>query len=78
MTKASAEKTFEQAVARLEKIVKALDSGDLALDEALRLFEEGVKLAGTCSKQLTEAQGRLEVLTKKPDGSTEAEPLDTI
>ena len=78
MTKAPAEKTFEQAVARLEEIVKALDNGDLPLDEALKLFEEGVKLAGICSSQLSDAQGRLEKLTKKPDGSTEVEPMDTI
>lgn len=78
MTKASAEKTFEQAVARLEEIVKALDDGDLKLDEALKLFEEGTKLARICSSRLSEAQGKLESLSKKPDGSMEAEPMDTI
>lgn len=78
MTKASAEKTFEQAVARLEEIVKALDDGDLKLDEALKLFEEGTKLARICSNRLSEAQGKLELLSKKPDGSMEAEPMDTI
>ena len=72
------DKTFEESVARLEEIVKALDNGDLALDEALKLFEEGVRLAGDCSKQLTHAQGKLEQLTKKVDGEMEAEPLDTI
>lgn len=71
-------KTFEESVARLEEIVKALDNGDIALDDALKLFEEGVRLAGDCSKQLTDAQGKLEHLTKKADGSMEAEPLDTI
>lgn len=72
------DKTFEESVARLEEIVRALDNGDLALDEALKLFEEGVRLAGDCSKQLTDAQGKLEQLTKKADGKMEAEPLDTI
>lgn len=78
MTKASAEKSFEQAVGRLEEIVKALDNGELALDEALKLFEEGVNLAGACSKQLEEAQGKLEILSRKADGSTQIEPMDTI
>lgn len=72
------DKTFEQSVARLEEIVKALDNGDIALDDALRLFEEGVRLAGDCSRQLTDAQGKLEMLTKKADGEMEAAPLDTI
>ena len=70
--------TFEQSVARLEEIVKALDNGELALDDALKLFEEGVRLAGDCSKQLSDAQGKIEQLTKKADGSMETEPLDVI
>ena len=67
---------FEQAIARLEEIVQALDGEELSLDESLALFEEGVKLAKECSKQLTKAQGRLETLVKKPDGSSDSEPLD--
>ncbi len=68
--------TFERAIARLEEIVGALDGGELSLDESLALFEEGVKLAKQCSKQLTKAQGRLETLVKKPDGLSDIEPLD--
>ena len=68
--------TFEQAISRLEEIVQALDGGELPLNESLRLFEEGVKLARECSKQLAEAQSQLETLVKKPDGSLDTEPLD--
>ena len=68
--------TFEQAISRLEEIVQALDGGELPLNESLRLFEEGVKLARECSKQLAEAQSKLETLVKKPDGSPDTEPLD--
>jgi len=68
--------TFEQAISRLEEIVQALDGGELPLNESLRLFEEGVKLARECSKQLAEAQSKLETLVKKPDGSLDTEPLD--
>ena len=70
--------TFEESVARLEEIVKVLDNGEVALDDALKLFEEGVKLAGDCSQQLADVQGKLEQLTKKADGLMETEPLDVI
>lgn len=70
------EVAFEKAVERLEEIVQLLDEGSLPLDESLKLFEEGIKLARGCSKQLTDAQGRLEVLVKKPDGSTETKPVE--
>lgn len=68
--------TFEDAVARLEEVVEKLESGELPLNESLLLFEEGIKLARECSRQLTEAQGRLETLVKKPDGSTDTEALE--
>jgi len=71
-----AEITFEQAIARLEEIVQALDGGQLPLNESLLLYEEGVKLARLCAAQLTEAKGRLETLVKKPDGSLGLEPLN--
>ena len=76
------DKTFEESVARLEEIVKALDTGDLALDEALGLFEEGVKLAGDCSKQLSDAQGKLDIAATyevlQGDKSVEKFPEQTI
>ena len=68
--------TFEKAIVRVEEIVAALEDGEKNLDESLRLFEEGIKLARGCSKQLTEAQGKLEMLTKQADGSLTAEPID--
>jgi len=66
---------FEASMTRLEEIVRALDSGSRSLDESLQLFEEGVKLARECSRQLTDAKGRLETLTKDDDGSVAGEPL---
>ena len=68
--------TFEQAVSRLEEVVQKLDDGNLSLDESLGLFEEGIKLSRQCSKQLTAAQGKLESLVKKPDGSTDVQPIE--
>lgn len=68
--------TFEKAVSRLEEVVQKLDDGSLSLDESLKLFEEGIKLSRQCSKQLTAAQGKLESLVKKPDGSTDVQPIE--
>ncbi len=58
-------KDFESAIAELEKIVKQLEDGDLALDKSLALFERGVELSRFCHAQLGEAQRRIEVLTDR-------------
>lgn len=56
------EMTFEESLTRLEEIVEQLESGKLALNESLALYEEGVRLSRECNRQLTEVQGRLETL----------------
>jgi exodeoxyribonuclease VII small subunit len=58
-------KDFESAIAELEKIVKQLEDGDMALDKSLALFERGVELSRFCHAQLGEAQRRIEVLTDR-------------
>lgn len=55
--------TFEKAMARLEQIVAALESGKCTLDESLKLFEEGTKLTGYCSKALKTAEQKIVKLT---------------
>jgi exodeoxyribonuclease VII small subunit len=67
---------FEKSLARLEEVVKHLESGELSLDEAMKLFEEGVKLSRECQKQLEEAEGRVEILLKKADGKIAGEPFE--
>ena len=67
---------FEKSLARLEEVVKRLESADLSLDEAMKFFEEGVKLSRECQKQLEEAEGRVEVLLKKTDGKIVAAPFE--
>ena len=67
---------FEKDLERLEKIVEALETGGLSLDESLKQFEQGIKLARRCEKTLTEAEKRIEILTRKADGDLEAEPFD--
>ena len=67
---------FEKSLARLEEVVKRLECTELSLDEAMKLFEEGVKLSRECQKQLEEAEGRVEVLLKKADGKIVATPFE--
>lgn len=62
------ELSFEEALTRLEKVVKQLEDGQLPLEEALRLFGEGVELANTCNTQLEEAEQRISMLVTKPSG----------
>jgi exodeoxyribonuclease VII small subunit len=67
---------FERSLARLEEVVRKLESPQLFLDEAMKLFEEGVGLSRECQKQLEEAEGRVEILLKKADGKLTAEPFE--
>jgi exodeoxyribonuclease VII small subunit len=57
--------SFEAAMARLEEVVRALEAGDLPLEEALGLYEEGVRLTRFCQAKLEEARGRLDVLARE-------------
>ena len=67
---------FERSLARLEEIVKRLENANLTLDDAMKLFEEGVELSRECQKQLEGAEGRVEILLKKAGGKIVAEPFD--
>ena len=67
---------FERSLARLEEIVKRLENANLSLDDAMKLFEEGVELTRDCQKQLEEAEGRVEILLKKAGGQMAAEPFE--
>jgi exodeoxyribonuclease VII small subunit len=67
---------FERSLARLEEVVRRLESPQLSLDDAMKLFEEGVELSRECQKQLEEAEGRVEILLKKADGKMVAEPFE--
>ena len=66
---------FEKNLARLDAIVHELEDTDLPLEKALVLYEEGMKLSDFCHKQLDEAEGRVEILTKKAGGKMVAEPF---
>jgi exodeoxyribonuclease VII small subunit len=74
--KKESESEFERSLSRLEEIVKKLESGDLSLEEAMKLFEEGVQLSRSCQKQLEEAEKRVEMLVKKADGGLARVPFE--
>lgn len=59
---------FEDALARLEKIVAELEKGDLPLDDSLKIFEEGIKLSKNCLKMLDDAEKKIEIMVQEKDG----------
>ena len=60
-------KSFEDALEKLEKITNELEEGDLSLEDSLKFFDEGVKLAEYCNSKLSDAQKKVEILLKKDD-----------
>ena len=69
-----AKEKFEDALGRLEEILKRMEAGDMTLEESLKAFEEGIKLARVCAGRLDEAERRVEMLLKQ-DGELIAEPF---
>jgi len=67
---------FECSLGRLEEIVGKLESANLSLDDAMKLFEEGVQLSRECQKYLEQAEGKVEILLKKAGGEMAAQPFD--
>lgn len=64
---------FEDSLKKLESIVTQLEQGDLALEDSLKLFEEGVGLSAACKQELDAAEGKVQVLVKQRDGSQKLE-----
>ena len=76
MAKAKQEElTFEAGLKRLEEVLDALEHGDLALEEAMRAFEEGVQLVRLCHKKLDEVEKRVELLLKDDTGKFFTRPF---
>ena len=61
--------TFEESMGRLEQIVRAMERGDVPLEESLKLFQEGTQLVQTCSKLLDDAQLQIKKVMTAADGS---------
>lgn len=62
-------KSFEENMQRLEQIVRSLERGDVALEESLKLFQEGTALVQSCGKLLDEAELQVKKIASAPDGS---------
>ena len=68
---------FETALKNLEEIVKKLENGELSLDSALALFEEGIKLSRFCHTKLEEAERRVEILLKNGSSQMRSAPFES-
>ena len=76
MAKQTKTQSFEDAFERLEAIVKELEDGQLALEENIKLFEEGVQLSASCRKQLDAAEQKIQKLVKSSEDTFNLENLD--
>ncbi len=65
--------TFEASMQRLEQIVRAMERGDVALEESLKLFQEGTELVRSCGKLLEEAQLQVKKIMVAADGTPQEE-----
>ena len=66
---------FEECLQRLEKIVDELEKGNVPLERAIKLFEEGAQLSNSCRQELEAAEGKVEILLKQ-NGKLQAEPFE--
>ena len=71
------EMKFEEALMKLEEIVNKLEEGETPLEKSLQLFEEGIRLSRFCSEKLDEAERKIEILSRKEDGTEERRPFET-
>jgi len=65
-----AKEKFEEALEKLEEIVRRMEAGDMTLEESLKAFEEGIKLSRLCAKKLDEAERRVDLLLRQEDELT--------
>lgn len=70
-----AQKTFEQSIKQLERIVQELEGGDLPLETAIKKFEEGLKLTKFCSEKLDETEKKVSILLKNAEGRIVEKPF---
>ncbi len=73
---AEKKQTFEASLQELEKIVRSLENGDSALEESLKLFEDGVKLSRECQERLNQAERRIEILMKDEQGNPALQAIE--
>jgi exodeoxyribonuclease VII small subunit len=69
------QKTFEQSLKQLERIVQELEDGDLPLEKAIKKFEEGIQLTKFCSQKLDETEKKISILLKNAQGQIVEKPF---
>ncbi len=71
MSEVKTEMTFEQALARLEQIVRSLEGGNVPLEDLINLFDEGTSLVKLCTERLDKAEEKVKLLQMKDGVLTE-------
>lgn len=74
---AKKDQSFEKSIARLEEILEKMNSGSIALEESMKLYEEADVLISSCSKQLSDAEHKIESLIKKRGGELKLSDSNT-
>jgi exodeoxyribonuclease VII small subunit len=74
--KEDSKSSLENSIKRLDRIVESLEEGSVPLEEAIRMYEEGIELARGCIEKLTQAELKLKKLTKKIDDSFDFENIE--
>ncbi len=69
------DRSFEECLQSLEKVVERIEGGELSLEDSLATFEEGVRLVQSCNRKLSDVERRIEVLTKDSDGRARLQEL---
>ena len=69
------DRSFEECLQSLEKVVERIEGGELSLEDSLATFEEGVRLVRSCNRKLSDVERRIEVLTKDSDGRARLQEL---
>jgi exodeoxyribonuclease VII small subunit len=72
-----AQKTFEQSMKQLERIVQELEGGNLPLETAIKKFEEGMRLTKSCSEKLDETEKKVSILLKNAEGRIAETPFSS-
>jgi len=67
---------FETCMQRLDQVVQELESGQVPLERAMALFEEGLQLGATCRRLLEKAQIRVDKLLERADGAVDTQPFE--
>ncbi len=70
------EESYDAIVARLERVVSELESGQLTLEQSIEKFAEGIRLARDASRKLDDAEKRVELLVRGADGEDETVPFE--